>query len=932
MSIYIDSLKTILSQAPPLNTLIKNAQQYYAHTSPHKTPETLQEHIELVQSYCIALSDAHQLDSVIDRLILNLLQDKKNASKQTILFIKKLFAYTIVFHDYGKINENFQAHPDKMNNPHFKEDPQNPLGSQHSGLGAYLYIVKHIDEIVKNFPQTEQAYLIAFTLGFSYVIFKHHASRLQAKEDIVRKFCFSEKEIPYLQKYIANYRFCIEEKIASTLFMSNPHQQKVNIAIQFEKFSSFTEHAAFYLLVRLAFSLLTASDYLATNQYMTETELQEFGVLSPERIREIYQYVVENDFLDKKQQKVNFNKITYQELHEYGQLKNPKEPNRENLNILRKEMALEVIRNVRKNIDKNLFYIEAPTGGGKTNLSILATIELLNANQKLNKVYYIFPFTTLITQTYQSIIDTIGLKSNEIVQLHSKAEFKSTEESQDGVYGNQKINYLDNLFVNYPFCLLSHIKFFDLLKTNEKESNYLLHRLANAVVIIDELQSYNPSHWDKVIFFIKTYAHLFNVKFILMSATLPKLDKLKVIENQVQDFVYLLPNAKTDYFQNPNFAQRVSFNFELFGRQIDLEDLARFVLEKSSIYAQKDFGEVKPKGSVFSIVEFIFKKSATEFYHLIREQESFFDEIFVLSGTILEHRRKYIINFLKNPENREKKILLITTQVVEAGVDIDMDLGFKNQSLIDSDEQLAGRINRNMNKSECELYLFKINEPSVLYAKDKRYKATKQIKNEYAEILKEKDFDKLYQIVLEDINSWNQSTMAIGFQEYLSYLLSLNFEKTHTKFQLIEQKNLTIFVPLAIPKEAFSEQEIRFLAKAGIETNRENKIEGSIVFDLYIQIVENKKADFITKKINLKILQGILGKFVFSIFDDKKANIRRKLIAFADIEKVQTNNFKKEENDGTTFGFLYLERYQEVYDETFGLDENKFEDVENCIL
>src|SRR5690606_6094201 len=125
-----------------------------------------------------------------------------------------------------------------------------------------------------------------------------------------------------------------------------------------------------------------------------------------------------------------------------------------------------------------------------------------------------------------------------------------------------------------------------------------------------------------------------------------------------------------------------------FDRQdLELTELADKLIEESQTYSAKDFGKAKPLGSVYTIVEFIFKKTATEFHQIIKHTD-FFDEIFVLSGTILEHRRRYIINFLKNKSNRKKKILLITTQVVEAGVDIDMDLGFKDRSLIDSDEQL----------------------------------------------------------------------------------------------------------------------------------------------------------------------------------------------------------------------------------------------------
>ena len=355
-------------------------------------------------------------------------------------------------------------------------------------------------------------------------------------------------------------------------------------------------------------------------------------------------------------------------------------------------MTIEVIKNVRANADKNLFYIEAPTGGGKTNLSMIACAELLENNPNLNKVFYVFPFTTLITQTHKAIIETLDLSPDEMVQLHSKAGFqtKTKEESEDGQYGDEKQDYIDNLFVNYPFCLLTHIKFFDILKSNHKETNYLLHRLANSIVIIDELQSYNPGHWDKMIYFIINYAKHFNIKFVLMSATLPEIGKLNVIKDYKPDFVYLLEDVKRKYFNNPNFSERVNFNFDLLEKkEIQLEDLATIVVEKSLEYSNKN--TLYPN-SVFTIIEFIFKKTATKFYDLV--DKSVFDEVFVLSGTIVEPRRKEIINYLKHSENRTKKVLLITTQVVEAGVDIDMDLGFKDTSLIDSDEQLAGRINR----------------------------------------------------------------------------------------------------------------------------------------------------------------------------------------------------------------------------------------------
>src|SRR5690606_36767669 len=133
------------------------------------------------------------------------------------------------------------------------------------------------------------------------------------------------------------------------------------------------------------------------------------------------------------------------------------------------------------------------------------------------------------------------------------------------------------------------------------------------------------------------------------SATLPKLGNLNIKGMMQDDFVYLINNAKECYFRNPNFINRVSFNSDLLDvKKMDLEILAKILIDKSKAYSEKDFGKAKPKYSIYTIIEFIFKKSATAFYEIIKNNNKFFDEVFVLSGTILEHRRKYIINFLKN--------------------------------------------------------------------------------------------------------------------------------------------------------------------------------------------------------------------------------------------------------------------------------------------
>lgn len=925
MSSCFKSVTGILNELPALHTFLSNAGSYFAHlpkTNADIPKETLEEHITLVNQYFLQLINKHRLEAVIDKLIQDI---NTSRNQETGNYLKKLFVNTIVFHDFGKINERFQS--DKMRNERYRDliNSDSPITSTHSVLSAYIYLSKHLNEIALEHKSNPA--LITTCIYLSYSIFKHHSRQFDDDSfyttgfaDFKAKFNFQEVK-EFLSKYLQVFAFSINPKIIQLI---GENDLLVN-----KKILKTDNSFSLYALCRLNFSLLTASDYLATNEYMNQMSVSDFGTLSKERIEEIYQFATNADWLNEAEGKKNYNKVVFEKT-ESCEFQYPQIATGDNLNILRTEMAIEVIRNIRSNADNNLFYIEAPTGGGKTNLSALAVMELLKIHEgKYNKAFYVFPFTTLITQTYKSLKETLGLQENEMVELHSNAGMKVNNE--DDNYGSEKLNYINHLFVNYPFTFLSHIRFFDILKTNEKEANYLLHRLVNSIVVIDELQSYNPQHWDKVIYFIKQYADKFNIKFILMSATLPKLDKLNVIKGQVQDFVYLLPEAKKKYFNNPNFSGRVTFNFDYFDRtDLELSEIAERLLAESKIYSKKDFGNAKPLGSVYTIIEFIFKKTTSEFHELIKQKHNnFFDETFVLSGTTLPHRRKEIINFLKNKSNRKKRILLITTQVVEAGVDIDMDLGFKDRSLIDSDEQLAGRINRNVNKQDCVLFLFNYNKEAIIYGKDKRLELTKKhIKQEqYIDILNNKDFDKLYDIVLNNRNEWNDKTMVENFGDYENKIKSLKFKSVHEDFKLIEQNNISCFIPLSVPIEVdgiaeeqedpvFTQSELIFLKQYQVFPNEKNEIEGKEVFDVYLSLIHNKQ-EFTKQKTEEKILQGIMSRFIFSLFANDK--IEKQIIHYADEEKSE-------------YGYKYIEHWKEFYDIKSGMRDNDFNSNETQFL
>ncbi|WP_143959479.1 CRISPR-associated helicase Cas3' [Litoribacter populi] len=885
------SFKGVISQEQ-VETLLKESKKYLAHTP----AETLSEHMDLVTHYFQVLVRIHGLEPIIDRLLLKICKDEESLAE----FCKRLFWQAILYHDFGKVNENFQR---KLENvKHFPNNVKNGIESQHSVLSSFIFLVHQVSDgfrvLGDKSPESQQK-VILFIFAMAHNIGRHHSPNL---EDLSAGNTF-EKLSTDLCKGLESYLYCYNKPFPPQLVEGLLTLRKRNVNFENLGFEWFA-------LIRLNFSLLTAADYYATSHYCYgwTSHYESFGVLTDCQRS--------NHFL-ALQRTHSHNNALYQSLENLlaEGLEKYLEKSPENLNGLRSKMAAEVIHRIRQNSGKRLFYIEAPTGGGKTNMAFISTMELLQANKELNKVFYVFPFTTLVTQTLLSAEETLGLEQDEWIELHGRAPWKQKgdqEVEKDGLYGVERLDDIHNQFVNYPYTFLSHVRFFDIIKSNEKSSIYLLHRLANSIVVIDEVQAYNPALWDKMAYLLKEYAEAFNIRFIVMSATLPKIGTL--VE---ADFCYLLPGAIDRFFLNANFADRVIFSDELLirkqpckeDRQAYLEWLSAEIFEKSEDYKAHH-------GKVRTIVEFIFKKSATEFAALA--EEMFYGyHIYVLSGTILEPRRKEIIRQLKAERNQEENVLLITTQVVEAGVDIDMDLGFKNRSIIDSEEQLAGRVNRNVKKEGCTVYLFDLDNASLIYGKDQRFKETRNsLEKDYFKILRTKRFDVLYDKVKGWLDDSNQEMGLAGtYKEYREELIGkLNFPKIDTEFTLINQSNISVFVPLKMAvthgsEKVFTPHQLGFLESLGLNPC-EDKLAGKDVFDLYKKLITDSNDTFVGRKRNLKMLQSIMGMYTFSLFSESK------------VVKELRNAGNKEE-----YGYLYLVSHEEVYSYENGLQDLKFSEL-----
>ena len=863
--------------------LIKNSSDYYAHLpkdGERRKPETLSEHSGLTYAYAQSLIESLSLRPVLSRLIsLSIPPTLSKKADYITREVEILFMQSIAFHDLGKVNHRFQQV--KMKNDASCLKVSHDFKSDHSIISMYIFLAFYYSRTETLEDPDLQDYLDAIAVYFSYNIHQHHSPSLyNAQETSIwsdEKLFKLSSYLPLFNINLANidcfHKYLLEQ--SADLFHTYNENNKND-----KKSTTPQSSLALYALLKLNYSLLTACDYLATAHYMNNWKemISDFGVIDDAM----------KDRLIKNASSYKYNKTIYENmqllsldddlLHEASD---------SNLNLLRQRLAIEVIQNVRAHSDRHLFYLEAPTGSGKTNVSLLTAAELLASDKKLNKIFYVFPFTTLITQTYKTIRDTLSLDESEMVEIHSKAFFKTEKHEEDYK------NYLENLFVNYPIVLLSHIKFFDIIKTNDKELNYLFHRLANSVVVIDETQSYPPSTWNAIAYFIVNYAEMLNIKFVVMSATLPKIGNIV----DTNEFVYLLRD-KNQYFLNPNFCSRVKFDYSLLSmdkpQDIDekkhyLHQLKNILLDKSSQYAASN---ITNPNSVHVIIEFIHKKTASDFYALFADNV-FFDEILLLSGTILEPRRRDIIHKLKSNKYREKKILLISTQVVEAGVDIDMDLGFKDKSIIDSEEQLAGRINRNVKKKGCMLYLFDCDRAASIYGTDERYKLMNEMDLKYYRmIIENKDFDNLYQKVIEKIIRNNQSKYMENICSLKQDIQRLNFSRINGDLKIIDSDTTSVFVPLSLDIDYFKDH-IGALDDLSIPYDK--TVDGKDVWERYETLIFIQNEDFAHNRINRQKIQGIMSYYIFSIFSHGK-----------DFELLRTYGEEK-------YGFLYLDNYQDIY-------------------
>lgn len=398
-----------------------------------------------------------------------------------------------------------------------------------------------------------------------------------------------------------------------------------------------------------------------------------------------------------------------------------------------------------------LFTLTAPTGYGKTLTALQFAIQF----QK-EKVIFALPFTSIIDQTEQIISDIFAASEISIYKVHHKSTID--ERVPDDRYS--QVKFLMNTFSGEINVTTLYQVVFALFG-NKNKDNVKFNQFKNSVVIIDEAQAIPYAFRKDFMRLCKLISETMGTVFIFMSATMP------IVEGG--DFKEI---SNLDYFKKQN----------------------RYLLQ----WLPLDNGEVTLKDKVASqarqkhtlcVVNTV--KKAQELYMYFSKNF----ECYCLNGYMTDSDKQRTVSIVQaRLKQGESKILLISTQSIEAGIDLDFEVGFREIAPISSIIQTAGRVNRHFGENQGVLYIF----DDICGHSDLIYGDLQQISQSIFEILKEKpvqecDILKVSQLYFEKINK----QLERYFVE--NEIKRLEFKTIHEKIEAIvdgkDFKQLVIIEP-----------------------------------------------------------------------------------------------------------------------------------------
>ncbi|MBL8027399.1 MAG: CRISPR-associated helicase Cas3' [Fibrobacteres bacterium] len=607
-------------------------------------------------------------------------------------------------HDLGKYSDAFQDYIRKSNDFEEGETDNKPGRVEHAIIGA-IYL---------NGKASGQTHTEIFSRLISYLIAGHHTGLPDWSSGEA-----SGKDLEYrLQK-------AKDKKLLSEIDFEFVPEDILNITIP-QKLPQDVKPENLHLWVRILFSCLVDADFLDTESFMdsAKSELRRNSTFM-------------SSFLDQ------FNKYMHN-----------KTSNAPDSHI--NKVRTSVLHNCRKaaKLSPGLFSLTVPTGGGKTLSSMAFALEHAVQHRK-KRIIYAIPYTSIIEQTASIFKEIFG--EENVIEHHSNTD----PESETAKSKLASENW------DTPIIITTNVQLFESLFAARSSRCRKLHNIVESVIILDEAQMLPPGMLTPILNVIRGLTSLFNVSFVLSTATQPALNKSDLIPEGLDGVREIIPNSSELYQQ----LKRVDIVMPPNTQIETYESITSFLCGHEQ---------------VLCIVNT--RRDAWEIYKCMPAGTLH------LSALMCGYHRSQIIATIKNRLKNGEPIRVISTQVVEAGVDIDFPVVYRAMAGLDSIAQAAGRCNREgkLKKGVVQVFYAPKIVPSGLQRKgaDKTKEMLSLNINDY---LSPSTFNQYFSLLYASINNrdekeianllWSPSDVREG---------KLQFRTAANQFKLIEDGASTV--------------------------------------------------------------------------------------------------------------------------------------------
>lgn len=401
-------------------------------------------------------------------------------------------------------------------------------------------------------------------------------------------------------------------------------------------------------------------------------------------IRMLYSCLVDSDFLDtelfmdsdKSSLRGNYDSFNELYLKFEKHMDKIRQDSRSNfINDRRNEIYDQCCRMGES--DPGMFTLTVPTGGGKTLSSMAFALKHLKKNN-LKRIFYVIPYTSIIEQNAGIFRDIFGAEN--VLEHHSSFD-PDAQMVQDSEYTrliDEKLR-LSSENWDIPITVTTNVQFFESLFSNKSSRCRKLHNLANSVIILDEAQMIPTGFLRPSIMALSELVINYGASVVICTATQPKLTEVLPEYLSPREIMDLPQELYKDF-------KRVNLSYI---SELSDSELSDHLLEHEQVLCIVNTR--RHAGALY-------KKLAGE------------GDCFHLSARMCPVHRREVIKKIKEKLRAGEECRVISTQLIEAGVDIDFPAVYRLMAGMDSICQAAGRCNREGKRKFGDVFVFRSSE------------------------------------------------------------------------------------------------------------------------------------------------------------------------------------------------------------------------------